>query len=62
MERTNSSGPEGVFVVGIGALMVALMFLTFFIPTRSHTGSNLVPADLLQDIRDEEARLQTHRS
>ncbi len=52
--------PETLLVSSLGLLMSAVLFVSLFGHTEPRTGSNLIPAAVLQDIRDQEARCQTH--
>ena len=50
---------DTIFVVGMGAVMTVVLGCSLFARLGSATGSDLVPATTLQNLRDQGARCQT---
>jgi hypothetical protein len=59
MDKTRWWTLDTIFVVGTGVLMTAVLAISLFARLGSSTGSDLVPAATLQQLRDQEARCQT---
>jgi hypothetical protein len=51
--------PDMIFAVGLGAVMAGFFGVSFFTPAGSRTGSELVPAAMLEMLRDEGQSCQT---
>jgi hypothetical protein len=51
--------PEASMVAGLGLVMAAVFGLSFFTPLGSRTGSQLVPAAVLQKLIDQGGACQT---
>ena len=59
MEKTRWWTLDTIFVLGTGVLMTGVLAFSLFARLGSSTGSDLVPAATLQNLRDQEARCQT---
>jgi len=51
---------EALFVSTVGVLLAAVLLGSLFGRAQFQTGSSLIPAEVLQDIRDQESRCQTY--
>jgi hypothetical protein len=59
MEKARWWTLDTIFVLGMGVLMTAVLAISLFARLGSSTGSDLVPAATLQQLRDQGARCQT---
>ncbi len=51
--------PDTIFVSSLGVLLVLILFVSLFARSASRDGSDLIPAAVLEDIRDQESRCRT---